>query len=1818
MVPQIIRRSLAVGILVAIALATALTSVRADEANYSVGVAKIDITPNYPIRLNGFGFRRTESEGVTQRIWAKAIAIGADEEKPLILITIDSLGVRLPMIEEVAKRLKSKAGIERDRIAVMFTHCHTTPKLNGASDTVFSVPIPPEHQAHIDRYDAEITDALEKVAIAALADRKPAKLAWAVGEVGFAKNRRTKGGPVDHQLPVLVVKSADNDAVRAVYVTYACHCVTLSNNKISGDWAGYAAEAIQRDNPGAIALVSIGCGSDSNPSSDSVGGNVAVAAEQGAEIAHEVQRLQKLPLKPIIGPISTTLKHIELPLKPLPSRDKLESLAANNTPEGYNAKYQLAKLDRGEPLQSAIDYPIQTWAFGDSLAMVFLAGEVCVDYSIRLKQDFDPARLWIHGYSNDFCCYVPSERLLREGGYGGGAETVYFGLPATLRTGVEDKIITEVHRQVPTRFQSKGPSKKDAAGQSLSPAESLAAIHLAHDDLIVELMAAEPMVADPVAIDFGADRRLWVAEMRDYSRGVNEKFEQTGQVTVLRDTDGNGSLDQSTAFVGGLRFPTDVKAWGRGVIVCDAPDVIYMEDTDGDGRADLKKTLLTGFATHNAQARVNSMRWGLDGWLYGSCGLFGGHIKSFNGQELELGSRDFRFQPDTGKLEAVTGRTQQGRARDDWQNWFGCENGTLIKHYPLIDRYFARKPHITPPADEIFVPSGSEPNQLFPLGELILFKLSGAPGRPTSACGLEIYRDELLGSDFRGNSFSCEPVNQLVHRLVLSPRGITFAGERADGETEREFLASTDQWFRPVQARTGPDGCLWIVDMHRKVIEHPRFIPKETLDKVDVMAGHMTGRIFRVRPKQEPPRPWLRLDQLTVPALVAALDSPNGPQRDMAQQLLMQKRAVETSKSLEQLLRTAHRPEVRLQALYTIAGLGKLTAPTVEQALHDAHPALRRHGLIFSEPLLAAEARVADSVLSLENDADPQVQMQLAYSLGEWRDSRADTALAHLAITHRADPYILSAVLSSAKRGNAATLVHGILADPGREEMPRPLVDATIALASRLGDSECSQEVFAVFSRAEKDGLPTWRLVAAADLLRSLDGPRRNALLHADGNQARVKDLAAAAQTVLQKPVADESVLLAALRLMVVTASGNDQVRETVARMLGPQSSPGVQQAAMSVLAESKEEWAGGLLLENWAHYTPAMRERVLPILFERPQLTSALLSAMKTGEVKASDLNASQRQKLIAHADPAIRAESAALFTGAINSDRAKVLLSYADVRQIVGDVARGRALFVKNCSSCHKLEGQGYSVGPDLAALTDRSVGSLLESVLDPNRAIDERYQSFRAITDDGITHNGILLRENATSITLLGQQGKEETLLRRSFDDFVNSRISLMPEGFERDLSKQDMADVLAYVASQGVPAKQLAGNRPEVVRADSKGIFWLLAANAKIYGQDITFESPTQNIGYWHGPRDYVAWDLNVESARSFDVYLNWACSDDTAGSIAVVEGFENPLRTVVGSTHGFDRYETKKLGAARLMQGANRIIVCSEGAMAARSLMDLRGLYLVPAGQPARLAEAGAPPNLKITDAASAIMEIVARTKVGTPAEYANIPKIWEIAIAAGRRNNPAEVTRVLAVAIPDANEPMQHWQAVALGGGIINGLSQAGCSPRIRIMELLEGKPALLECWKRTIQLADAMADDEAVRVGTRYDALRLLSADTFERTGPHLTKYLRSDTDGELVMGAISSLADIESPAALQALAAAFPVYSQPNQALAIKLLLRNDSRIAVLLNAIEKGTISPAALSSEQWSELKKTKNQELRTRIVALQISRSKRDGAPQSVD
>ena len=444
-------RSVSLSLTAAFVLAASSTLAAADGEPVQVGFARADITPEYPVRLSGFGFRRAESEGVRQRIWAKAMAIGSDDQGPVVMLAVDSLGVPDAMVRQLASKLQAR-GVARDRVAVTATHTHSAPLLGGVLQTLFGEPIPPDHQAHIDRYTAELAANLEKVAIDALRNRQPARLFWGMGQVKFAVNRRTAGGPVDHDLPVLVAKDLEGN-VRGIMVNYACHCVTLSDNLISGDWAGYAQATLEKMYPGAVALTAIGCGADANPSSGVTGDKADVAAQQGNEIAAEVQRLLETDLTPLTGSVETKLVSFKLPLSKLPTLDEWRERAKSPGAVGYHARVQLERLDRGEMLTSEIDYSVQTWTFGDDLAMVFLPGEVVVDYSLRLKRELNGRRLWINAYANDVPCYIPSERVLMEGGYEAEGAMIYYNLPARLAPGLEDKIIAAVHEQIGDRFK---------------------------------------------------------------------------------------------------------------------------------------------------------------------------------------------------------------------------------------------------------------------------------------------------------------------------------------------------------------------------------------------------------------------------------------------------------------------------------------------------------------------------------------------------------------------------------------------------------------------------------------------------------------------------------------------------------------------------------------------------------------------------------------------------------------------------------------------------------------------------------------------------------------------------------------------------------------------------------------------------------------------------------------------------------------------------------------------------------------------------------------------------------------------------------------------------------------------------------------------------------------------------------------------------------------------------------------------------------------------------------------------------------------------
>ena len=683
--------------------------------------------------MTGYGSRKTEADEVAQRIWAKALAIGGDEGAgPAVMITVENCGMTPEVRKTVADALQT-TGVKNERLVVTVSHTHTGPTLKNWASSIFGSDIPPAELAHIDQYAKDLTEKMIQVARDALKSRRPGRLFRSEGKVGFAANRRVmvdgrwKGfgvqadGPVDHSLPMLVAKD-ENGKLITILANYACHCTTLGGNfnKIAGDWLGYASEFIEQENPGAVSLITIGCAADANP--EPRRDDLKVCEQHGRAIADEVKRLLATDLKPVPADLTCKLTYIDLPFETLPTKEQWQERTKLPGPAGYLAKKYLEMVEQGKEIPKTYSYPIGVWLFGEpkpgaermeppALAMIFLGGEVVVDYAIRMKSEFDSSRLWITAYANDVPCYIPSKRILREGGYEADTSMALYGRPTRWAPEVEDLIMAAIQKLLPQTLYS--PAKQAEFPPPKSPKESLGTIKV-KPGFKVELVVAEPLIEDPVAFDWGPDGRLWVVEMRDYPNGQDwNGAGQTmgkpgGRIKVLTDTDGDGRYDHATLFLDDIPFPTGVKVWRKGVLISAAPLVFYAEDTDGDGKADKRETLFEGFGEGNQQHRVNGLRWGFDNWLYLGNGDSGGSIKSMKtGQTVNISGRDLRIRPDTGELEAQAGQTQFGRCRDDWGNWFGGNNSNPMWHYVLDDFYLRRNPHVAPPENRKQVSNGA-------------------------------------------------------------------------------------------------------------------------------------------------------------------------------------------------------------------------------------------------------------------------------------------------------------------------------------------------------------------------------------------------------------------------------------------------------------------------------------------------------------------------------------------------------------------------------------------------------------------------------------------------------------------------------------------------------------------------------------------------------------------------------------------------------------------------------------------------------------------------------------------------------------------------------------------------------------------------------------------------------------------------------------------------------------------------------------------------------------------------------------------------------
>jgi putative membrane-bound dehydrogenase-like protein len=1076
----------------------------------------------------------------------------------------------------------------------------------------------------------------------------------------------------------------------------------------------------------------------------------------------------------------------------------------------------------------------------------------------------------------------------------------------------------------------------------------------------VERAAAEPLVQSPINFAWGADGKLWVVEMGDYPLGLDGKGKPGGRIKYLEDTDGDGKYTKATVFLDGLSMPTTVLPWGKGVLVTCAPEIFYAEDTKGTGKADKRVPLYTGFHEGNPQHRVNSLVRGLDNWLYCANGDSGGEVKSVKtGNGVNIRGRDFRIRPADGGLDLQPGQTQYGRSRDDWDNWFGNNNSDPLYHYVLADQYIRRNPHLAAPDPRVRVSETPGASPVFPVSRTLpRFNDPEAANHFTSACSAIIYRDELFGPAFAGNSFVSEPVHNLVHREILKPHGVTFTSRRAADEEQSEFLASSDNWFRPTTIQTGPDGAMWVADMYRQVIEHPEWIPLDWQKRLDLRAGADKGRIYRIYPVGEKPRRIPRLDRLDTARLVAALDSPNGWQRDTAQQLLIEHRDKDAVDLLEKLAAESKRPLARLHALCTLDGMEALKPEVVKRALEDAHPGVRRHAIRLCEPLLAKSPELGAVMVKLATDADPSVRMQLACTLGEWDAPEAGQALGEIAVHDAGDPFITAAAMSSVNKKNLDRVLLAVLQNSTRSAPPAVLMENLLRMANALNHTKAMITLLKAVSTPEKDGYAPWQFSALAGLLDSLDQRSTSlAKMRETGNEemrTALKQLAGlfdAARAAIVDSKASKERQLLAIRIL---GRGLDRQQEDVAalaELLVPQTPAELQAAAIDVLGRQRNDKVAEILLRGWKAYGPVQRSQALDVLFQRDEWVEATLEAIERKDIAAAQLDAARRQRLLQHKSAGVRARAAKLFAAAIDPNRQKVVDAYQPVLKLQGDPKRGVEVFTKNCATCHKLGGVGHEVGPDLASLGDKSPEALLIAILDPNRAVEARYVNYTARTNAGLTYTGVLASETGNSVTVVGPDGKKQVILRTDLDELISSGKSLMPEGLEKEIKPEDMADLIAHVRSVGPQRKPkvFAGNKPELVHAAEDGSLLLLPGNCEIYGPTLVLEKQYGNLGYWTSQEDQAVWSVKAAKAGKYAVTLDWACDDASAGKRFLLQAGPNQLTGKVTSTGSWDVYRQAMVGEILLPAGQQRLTFRSADRIF-NALIDLKSIKLTPVAE----------------------------------------------------------------------------------------------------------------------------------------------------------------------------------------------------------------------------------------------------------------------------
>lgn len=950
-----------------------------------------------------------------------------------------------------------------------------------------------------------------------------------------------------------------------------------------------------------------------------------------------------------------------------------------------------------------------------------------------------------------------------------------------------------------------------------------------------EFFAGDPKIVKPIALAWDHRGRLLVAESVDYPNDKQPAGQGNDRITICEDRDGDLVADTFTVFADKLSIPTSLVMTPAGLVVAQAPDVLLLADTDGDDRADVRKVLFTGFHIDDTHAGPSNFRLGFDGWIYATVG-YAGFAGEVGGERHEFRQNIFRFRPDGSKLEVLgsTSNNTWGLGLTETNEIvYSTANGEHSSYLGQPNRSFESvRGWLGNATDKI-----ADHDRMHPLTTIRQVDWFGGF---TAAAGHAVYTARQFPPAYWNRvAFITEPTGHVVHMDRLDRKGSHMVGR-----DRFNLLASTDEWTSPIAAEVGPDGAVWVLDWYNFIVQHnPTPLGFETGKGnayVTPLRDKTHGRVYRVvyagRPLESAPGD---LTKATPAQLVAALGHPNMFWRMAAQWQLVARQDLSVIPDLVKLAasdaieeETGEDPAA-LHALWTLHGLGTIDDPKVRDAVTGAlrakAPSIRRAAAeVLPRDESAARAILAAGLLE---DADPVVRRESLRVLSECPPSaeigkaivaallRPENAgdrwipLAATTAAARHDLGFLAAALGSKETNDALTRATRVVAEHAARGPERDGLPAILA-GGLDGAPPVAEAVLAGVTAGWPEGQrPTLDDATRAKFVATLAGlePASQlslALLASRwGLAGEVEGVLAALRGQLADEASDESRsdddrIAAARRLAQLNPDA-----ETLARLIGaisPRTSPALASGLLTAVGGTTSEAVATVLLDRWDQFTPALRSQTIELLMRRPAWTNALVDAIAADRIAVNDLAIDQTQRLSTHPDSAIaqRVREVLARGGRLPSaDRQEVLTALLPVTQVTGDATRGRAVFEKNCAKCHRHGDLGENIGPNLTGFAVHPKEKILTEVIDPNRSVEGNFRQYTVALSDGQVLSGLLASETRTALEIVDGEAKRHTVLRDDIEEMIASPKSLMPEGFEKQISESEFADLLEFLTAKG---------------------------------------------------------------------------------------------------------------------------------------------------------------------------------------------------------------------------------------------------------------------------------------------------------------------------------------------------------------------------------------------------------------------------------